>query len=255
MELKQHFITVPRPYREGTVEVLCQRISSRHVTRATLSITALGVYEAELNGEKVGDAMFAPGFTYYPATLYYQTWDVTRMLTGEDTLTVYLGQGWYCGRFTFDNKTQIYGECPAVSWMLALEDDTGTRTLCSDDASVEAIGSPYVYAGLYDGEIYKETREQEILQPVRYPGPIPQALEESTQFVRIREEMPVRAVTRRDDVTILDFGQNFAGILEIDPGKMEGASLKLRHGEILKEDGSLYTANLRKAKAEIVYHR
>lgn len=73
--------------------------------------------------------------------------------------------------------------------------------------------------------------------------------------VRIREEMPVRSVTSRDGVTILDFGQNFAGIITIDPAKMNGSCLKLRHGEILNADGSLYTANLRKAKAETVYHK
>ena len=77
------------------------------------------------------------------------------MLHGDDTLRVYLGQGWYCGRFTCDNKTQIYGERPAVSWVLELELMDGSRQfLCSDDDSVHAVPSPYDYAGLYDGEIF-----------------------------------------------------------------------------------------------------
>ena len=112
MNLNEHFITTNRPYREGTVEVFRQKISAKNIKKATLTITALGLYEAELNGKKLGDALFTPGFTYYPTHLYYQTSDVTDLLTGEDTLTVYLAQGWYCGRFTFDNKVQIYGEYP-----------------------------------------------------------------------------------------------------------------------------------------------
>jgi len=255
MELKNHFITTNRPYQEGTVEVFLQKLKSRNVKKATLSITALGLYEAEINGNKVGDALFTPGFTYYPTHLYYQTYDVTGMLTGEDSLTVYLAQGWYCGRFTFENKVRLYGDCPAVSWILRVEDENGEHCFCSDDASVEAVSSPYDYAGFYDGEIYNEGRQQEIMQPVKHEGRIPDVFEEGTMSVRIREEMAVKSVTRRGDVTILDFGQNFAGIICIDPGKMKGDCLKLRHGEILNADGSLYTANLRKAKAETVYHK
>lgn len=255
MELGSHFITTNRPYREGTVEVFQQKLNIVNVKKATLTITAFGLYEAEINGKKVGDALFTPGFTYYPTHLYYQSYDVTGMLTGEDILTVYLAQGWYCGRFTFDNKVQIYGECPAVSWILTAEDDNGTHRFCSDDRSVESISSPYEYAGFYDGEVYDEHRQQEIIRPVKFQGSIPEILEEGTLSVRIREEMPVHSVTRRGDVTILDFGQNFAGFITIDPSKMKGDLLKLRHGEILNADGSLYTTNLRKAKAETVYRK
>lgn len=255
MNLRKHFITTGRPYKEGTVEVFRQQLHSASVKKATLTITALGLYEAEINGKKVGNALFGPGFTYYPTHLYYQTYDVTGMLTGEDTLTVYLAQGWYCGRFTFDNKVQIYGECPAVSWILTVETEDGVHTYCSDDSSVEAVASAYDYAGFYDGEVYNEYRAQELLQPVKFEGAVPEILEEGTMCVRIREEMPVKSVTRQGDATILDFGQNFAGFITIDPEKMNGDCLKLRHGEILNADGSLYTANLRKAKAETVYHK
>ena len=255
MELKKHFITTGRPFQEGTVEVFQQKLKVSNVKKATLTITALGLYEAEINGIKVGDALFTPGFTYYPTHLYYQTYDITDMLTREDTLNVHLAQGWHCGRFTFENKVQIYGEHPAVSWILTVEEENGVHTFCSDDASVEAVASPYAYAGFYDGEVYNENREQDVIQPVKFDGHIPEHFEEGTMSVRIREEMPVQAVTLRGDVTVLDFGQNFAGIICIDPKKMKGNCLKLRHGEILNADGSLYTANLRKAKAETVYHK
>lgn len=255
-ELKSHFITVERSFTEGAVEVFQQKITVGAVKKAVLTITALGVYEAQMNGRKIGDVMFAPGFTYYPRDLHYQNYDVTTLLTGNDTLTVYLGQGWYCGRFTFKNKVQIYGEKPAVSWILTVSDGGGTHRFCSDDGTVEAIASPYEYAGLYDGEIYHaDGTSQSVIQPTRYTGKIPDVIEEGTMCVRVREEMPVLSTTKRGDVTILDFGQNFAGIIEIDPAKMCGTVLKLRHGEILNQDGSLYTTNLRKAKAEIVYYK
>lgn len=261
MELKQHFITVERPFVEGAVEVFSQKIRTAHIQKATLEITALGVYEAVINGEKVGDQLFAPGFTYYPLHLNYQTYDVTSMLSEESDLVVYLGQGWYCGRFTCDNKVQIYGEQPAVSWILTIEDSDGnSMKYCSDDPSVTAIDSPYGYAGMYDGEQYyakgaEGSTLHPVLQPVKYTGKLPENFEKTLIPVKIQEEMLVKAISRNGDKTILDFGQNFAGMIEIDPSYMKGEYLKLRHGEILNKDGSLYTTNLRKAKAEIEYHK
>lgn len=256
-DLRLHFITVDRPFKEGTVEVFEQRIPAAGVKRATLTITALGVYEAELNGEKIDDLLFTPGYTYYPKDLHYQVYDVTALLSEENLLRVYLGQGWYCGRFTCDNKVQIYGERPAVSWVLRMEmADGSVRLFCSDDESVKAVRSPYQYAGFYDGEIcHADGGPDEVIQPIPYTGSVSGVLEESAAGVKIQEEIPVQTVTKAGDATILDFGQNFAGIIEIDPTKMAGSTLKLRHGEILNPDGTLYTANLRKAKAETVYHK
>ena len=107
-QLKTQFIQADRPFAEGAVDVFRQMIPGGDVKKATLCITALGIYEAEINGEKVGDILFAPGYTYYPRLLQVQNYDVTSMLAEkENVLQVYLGQGWYCGRYTFDNKCQI----------------------------------------------------------------------------------------------------------------------------------------------------
>ena len=91
MELNNHFITTQRPYEEGVVEVFRQAIPAGQVKQATLTITALGVYEAELDGVKVGDALLTPGFTFYPRDLHCQTYDVTQMVRDGSVLTVYLG--------------------------------------------------------------------------------------------------------------------------------------------------------------------
>lgn len=113
-ELRKQWITSEKEYREGEVFVYRQKFTASQVKKAMFYGTALGVYEAELNGTKIGRQMFAPGFSYYPRRVLYQTHEVTKLLReGENTLTVYLGQGWYCGRFLCENQTQIYGEQPA----------------------------------------------------------------------------------------------------------------------------------------------
>lgn len=254
-ELGKQWITSEKEYREGEVFVYRQKFTASQVKKAVFYGTALGVYEAELNGVKIGRQMFAPGFSYYPRRVLYQTHEVTELLReGENTLTVYLGQGWYCGRFLCENQTQIYGEQPAVAWILELEDAAGSRRLVSDE-TVEELESPYEYAGEYDGEIYfADGREKVTGHAAAYTRETPFALEPTLTEVRLQDEMPVRETTVQGDVTILDFGQNFAGIVEIDPSFLTNETITIRHGEILNADGSLYTANLRKAKATIVYH-
>lgn len=254
-ELRKQWITSEKEYREGEVFVYRQKFTASQVKKAVFYGTALGVYEAELNGTKIGRQMFAPGFSYYPRRVLYQTHEVTKLLReGENTLTVYLGQGWYCGRFLCENQTQIYGEQPAVAWILELEDAAGSRKIVSDE-TVEELESPYEYAGEYDGEIYfADGRENVTGHAAAYTKETPFALEPTFTEVRLQDEMSVRETTVQGDVTILDFGQNFAGIVEIDPSFLKNETITIRHGEILNADGSLYTANLRKAKATIVYH-
>lgn len=246
--LRKSLISSSAPYKEGGATVFEQKFKIKDGGKIT--ITALGVYEAEIDGVKLGDQLFAPGFTYYPTHLYYQEYDLAHLSEGEHTLRVYLGQGWYSGRFTFDNKTQIYGDEAAVTWVIEADEIYTSR-----DSSVRELESPWEYAGFYDGEIFKSKALKEIGRPKKASSTLPKILEKTTCAVRIREMMPIKSVKVNGDTTILDFGQNFAGIISINPDKMRGSKLRIRHGEILNKDGTLYTANLRKAKAEIVYEK
>lgn len=252
-ELKNLFIRAPRTFQEGAVAVFRQEFTVTDRKDAVLTITALGIYEAYLNGQKVGDILFAPGYTYYPRQIQVQIYDVADLLRpGENELVVYLGQGWHCGRYTYDNKCQIYGEHSAAAWTLSADN----QTVCDSRGKVFLLESPYEYAGFYDGEIYhagslKPTDERAI----PYTGRLPEVLEDGMVPTKVQEKVTVKAVTEHGDTAILDFGQNFAGFVEIDPAYMEGSQLKLRHGELLNADGSLYTVNLRKAKQETVYYK
>ena len=202
-ELRKQWITSEKEYREGEVFVYRQKFTASQVKKAVFYGTALGVYEAELNGTKIGRQMFAPGFSYYPRRVLYQTHEVTKLLReGENTLTVYLGQGWYCGRFLCENQTQIYGEQPAVAWILELEDAAGSRKIVSDE-TVEELESPYEYAGEYDGEIYfADGRENVTGHAAAYTKETPFALEPTLTEVRLQDEMSVRETMVQGDVTI-----------------------------------------------------
>jgi len=255
-KLRESFITSADEYKEGAVAVFRQKFQIKEIKTASIRITALGMYEAELNGVKIGKQMYAPGYTYYPRRLLYQEQDITTMLGKEENeLRVYLGQGWYCGRFLCENKTQIYGQKPGISWVLTITYEDGSKDQICSGTQVEELESPYEYAGEYDGEIYYAGKEDVVKGfAISYTETIPETLEKTLMEVQVQEEMPVKDVSTSEGKTILDFGQNFAGIVEINPEFISNGTLTIRHGEILNPDGSLYTNNLRKAKATIIYH-
>lgn len=248
-QLKNCFVCDPHAFVEGEVSVFQQQITLDKDTDVAVWISALGVFEAEIDGKKIGDQLLSPGFTYYPKHLQYQK-ETLSLKQGKHIFRVFLGQGWYCGRFTFDNKTQLYGQKPAISWIMKIDQ----KIISSKDESVVLMSSPYTYAGLYDGEIYQAgvlTNRNE--KPVCFEGNIPELFTERKNAIRFREEIRIRDIKQNGDATIIDFGQNFAGVVCIDPQYMDGTTLKIRHGELLNRDGSLYTNNLRQAKQQIIY--
>lgn len=258
-ELKNCFITTKdQEYVEGKVNVFSQRFSvGKNVASAEIFITALGIYEAEIDGKKIGDQFFAPGYTYYPRDLFYQKFNIEEYLsTGEHELKLYLGQGWYSGRFTHENQVKLYGDVTAVSWKIKICFDDGTCEEMFSDDRVKELSSPYEYAGFYDGEIFdSRIEEKEIGEATRFTGQIPEHWSETYLKVKIHEEQAIKNIIEKEDKTIIDFGQNFAGFVEVNLAMLpKDACIKLRHGEILTKDGNLYTENLRKAKAETIIY-
>lgn len=248
--LRNHFISADREYKEGDVFVFKQTFTAKDIKKADLNITALGMYEVLINNKKVGDQIFAPGFTYYPRRLLYQSYNISDLLVeGENELIVFLGQGWYAGRFLVENKTQIYGDIPAIAWRI----DIDGKEIYSDN-EVSELSSPYEYAGIYDGEVYNANHKYVVVnKAMKFDGFVPDKLEKTLVEVKVQEEVKIHQINEYEDYTIIDFGQNFAGFIEINPEFLEDENITIRHGEVLNPDGSLYTRNLRKAKATIKY--
>lgn len=257
-ELKKHFVYLNKDYIEGEVYKIIENINlSKKVKEAKIYLTGFGMYDVLINSCKIGDQLFKPGYTYYPHRLLYQEYDITSLLKEDNLLEIFVGQGWYCGRFFCENTVQNYGKLPSISYVLKVIFEDGTEQLFTSFEGQKAYDSEYVYAGEYDGEVVdfsKQTINKQIgiLNGFSFPDNV--SLEKTTNEVKIQEEMKIIKIFNHDDYTILDFGQNFAGIISIDPKYLkDGEKIVVRHGEILNSDGSLYVTNLRKAKATISY--
>lgn len=232
-----------------------------------LHLTALGLCECEINGQRVSDEVFTPGWTDYRKRVYYRSFDVTADLrTGENIIGVILGSGWYCGHVA-DRDRQFYGDHPALK--CAIEDANGSPLVASDQDWTFTPG-PILANDLLMGEAYDARRElgawsspgfaDHDWQPVTLRADPGIALERSPgPPVRRQEILPAVAMAQPEDVPWqacrrrYDFQQNFAGRLRIRVSGTRGLTLRIRHAEMLDRDGSLYTANLRSALATDYY--
>jgi alpha-L-rhamnosidase len=232
------------------------------LVRARLYATAHGLYEAEINGVRVGDDALSPGWTVYPKRLRYYTYDVTDHLTaGDNAIGAWLGDGWYRGRLGWRaGFRNLYGTDLSFLGQLELEYADGTREVVATDAAWAASTGPIVRTGNYDGEDF-DARDA---QP-GWSGPgfdatgwTPVALAERDPAtlvaptgppVRCTEErLPVEVLRTPSGTTVLDFGQNLVGRLRIRVSGAAGETVTIRTAEVMQE-GEIYTRPLRGARS------
>jgi alpha-L-rhamnosidase len=233
------------------------------VVAARLYVTAHGLFQVELNGERVGEDDLTPGWTSYGHRLRYLTYDVTRGIrNGENVVGAWLADGWYRGRLGFHGgRRNLYGEDVALMAQLEVRLADGRTVTVSSDDQWRASYGPILSSGLYAGETH-DARElphgwsspgydDAGWSGVRVVERDPATLEAPHgPPVRCTEEVsPVKVWTspsgRR---TLLDFGQNLVGRLRITVRGPAGSAVTLRHAEVL-QDGELCTRPLRGAAA------
>ena len=232
---------------------------SRRVAFARIYATAMGIYEITVNGKKVGDRYFAPGFTSYKHTLQYQTYDVTDMLAAENRIDVAVAGGWAVGSFVFTRKNRITADRQALLFELRIKYTDGTEEVIPSDGSWSVTtGGNYRMADIYDGETYDASIDTDSAKwekaAVERLRVHPDIVADFGAPVRAHEKMlPVSCKKAPSGELIYDFGQNFAGVICAKLSGKKGQKVVFRHAEILKENGELCTEPLRSAKATATY--
>lgn len=231
----------------------------RKVKKAKIYASALGIYELTVNGKKAGDRYFAPGFTSYRHEMQYQVYDVTDMLSDDNTLTAVVSGGWAVGSFVFTRVNRHDADRQAFLAELRITYEDGTKEVIGTDDSWEVTeDGPYRMADIYDGETYDASVDEEKI-PWRKAAPeklrfVPDLRADYSSPVRAHEEMhPVSRTKLADGTLIYDFGQNFAGVIKLKIQGKKGQVITVRHAEILNKDGSLNVEFLRTAKATAAY--
>ncbi len=245
-------------------------IADKPLRAARLYATALGLYDFFLNGRPVDDRVFAPGWTEYTKRVPYQVYDVTDLLqAGENVLGAILGDGWYCGHIAWWDR-QVYGDRPRLLAQLRLDFTDGSRATIATDGAWKWAAGPILESDMIMGECYDARREMEgwgrigfddakwsPVEIFKDPG-IALVAQCGPPVRRIEERAPVRKTVAEKDLYgrpawIFDLGQNIVGRVRLKIRGKPGTMVRLRYGEMLQADGSLYTANLRSARATDYY--
>jgi len=241
---------------------------NKKIESAKVYVTSLGLYELEINGSRVGDAFFTPGWTSYKKRIQYQTYDITNLLvSGDNAVGATLGDGWFRGHLAGwvpDNRNH-YGEKLALLMQMKIEFNDGTTELICSDKSWKSFTGPILASDIYNGEIYDAQKEKagwscagfddgkwaevEILNQTKeiliaQVGP---------PVKRIQEIAPIEIIKTPKGETVFDFGQNMVGWVKINVKGAPGDKIILRHAEILDPEGNFYIDNLKGAEQKIEY--
>ena len=232
-------------------------ITSGMIEKATLSITALGVYNAYINGKKIGNAFLAPYWTSYPTRVQYQTYDITNDIKDENEISVLTAKGWYFSALGTPPRKAV--DCSGISILASIEITyvCGKTETIITDGTWEVYSSGILYSEHYGGETVDLGHKAELLGNAieeSFYGK-PEVIEQVGEYVRERERvLPSEFIITPKGEMVIDFGQNLAGYVELKGIKgTKGDKIVLSHAEVLDKDGNFYTDNLRSAKAQMTY--
>lgn len=268
----------PAPYLRKTFAI------RKPIRSARVYATAQGLYKLSFNGKPVSQDIFRPGWTDYNKRIQYQTYDVTNLLqTGQNAVGVVLGDGWFCGHVGLTGGNN-YGTQPRAFVQLHLTYQDGMTETVVSDASWKAASGPILRDDLLDGETYDARKEMpgwntaefddrawqtaeasrsvgaQFIAPDAQPQtpnaqrPTPLLVSQPDQSVEKVEELKARSVAEKPSrAYVFDMGQNMVGWARIKVKAEAGTVVRIRFAEMLSPDGTVYTTNLRGAKATDYY--
>lgn len=224
-----------------------------NLTRATLYITALGVFQAYLNGREYPNLILAPEWTQYHNRVQYRALDVTGFLQpGENDLVAVLSNGWYSGIWQFwPPKPYPYGTHPEVCARLEMEYADGTtETFVTDETWHADDTLPVTFAGIYEGETIDARipmpRAADLTKPVSVcTHPELRLCAQKNEPIAVSRVIGAQSVTEvKPGVFVADFGENIAGRIRMRVHGAPGQQVEIFHNEMLNPDGTVYADNL-----------
>ena len=230
--------------------------TKKKVVQARMYATALGLYEITINGQRVGDFYFTPGWTNYHKRLQYQTYDVTKILTTQENhIEITVADGWYKGPFGFTLRPNIYGNRVGALAQLHIAYEDGTEEVVCTDSSWSVTTGQIRYSQIYMGETIDCNCKVNEVFPVKLLDYTKEhIIAQESEPVRITKRFPAKKliITPKGE-KVLDFGQNLAGFVEVKVGGKKGDTVIISHAETLDKDGNFYPETLRQAKSMDTY--
>ncbi len=242
---------------EEACYIFCKEFDAdKSVKKATLEISAMGMYRAYINEMRISDELFTPYWTEHKSRTQYQSYDVTDMLKAENKLCIEAAEGWAVGyiRSGAEHRNH-YARNISVIFALNIVFDDGTELCINSDESVEVKASQILRSSVYHGETVDGTAKvreigRALVDNTVKTGLVPQIGEKVVEQDIL---YPVELIVTPKGEKVIDFGQNLAGYVEVHTKGNYGDRIVISHAEVLDKDGNFYTENLRTAKQQNTY--
>lgn len=236
------------------------------VKNARIYASSQGLYQLRLNGQKVSDELFTPGWTSYSKRIQYQAYDISHLLNqGNNAVGIVLGDGWFRSFMGWGRERNLFGEKLTAILQLEIDYADGSRETVVTDDSWRSSTGPILKSDIYNGETYDARLElggwdKAGFADDQWRGVLTRDIDK--QLLVASESVPVRIVKTLQPISkiitpknelVFDFGQNFVGWVEFALRGKKGDKIKLNFAEVLDKEGNFYTANLRSALAQDDY--
>lgn len=218
-------------------------VKNKEIKRARIHVTAHGIYEAELNGEKVGDEYLAPGFTTYPKLQYYQTYDITNQIKKiNNEIKITVADGWYKSRIGLAGIGHQFGDNISLLAQIEIEYPDGEKTIIGTDSSFEATTGEIEYSDLFIGEKQNNMKKvNKHFNVVEKDYGYKQLKADLAEPIKCIEKIKaVDVITTPKGEKVIDFGRNIAEIVEVKVKGSEGDIVQLQHTEELDLEGNFF---------------
>ena len=238
----------------------------KEVAQATAYVTSQGMYQASINGKKIGDAYLTPGWTSYKKRLQYQVYDVSTLLKkGNNTLAAVIGNGWFRGTLGWTNNVDIYGKELALLMQVNVVYTDGSRDYFVTDENWKSSYGAILANEIYHGEEIDARKDQtgwdlpEFNDSKWQSVKILQAgfkhlIATENEKITLHETMhPIKIFTTPKGEKVLDFGQNLVGWVKVKASGKSGDAIVIKHAEVLDKLGNFYIENMRSAKTTATY--
>lgn len=254
MKFNADFIIAEKEYDFNAAVIFLKSFEADgKIKKATLTATALGVYEARINGKRVSDYVLAPGWTQYEKRIQYQTYDVTELIKKKNKLEIEVGNGWFRGKIARLKPGQE--EFPrATAATLLIEYADGSTQTVSTDKTWKTLGSNVLFSDIYDGETQDANYHDRAFgtcKKIKWDKKV--LIPQEGEIICEHEHFTPALFTAANGDKILDYGQNLTGYLQVRVNAKKGEKIVLDCAEVMDKDGNFFNGNYRAAKSRMEF--
>ena len=241
------WIKSPKNEEESCYEFYLPVCPDKRVKKAELSVSAMGLYVAFMNGKRIGEEVLTPYFTEYSRRVQYQIYDVTEMLEENSELSFICAEGWAIGHLW---GRENYGKNISLIYSLDIVFEDDSYVSYVSDANTNVRTSHIVKSAIYHGETVDMTAQKEELGKALEDAAVKTLLvpQEGERVIEQDKIMPLSLIETPRGEKVIDFGQNMSGYVQVTLSGKRGDVIELSHAEVLDKDGNFYTGSLRTAK-------